>query len=59
MEMGIRCGRALKAARVNEPVCTPVAPSPAMARPMMSVTDEGGIAQIRVPISKMKVVTRK
>jgi hypothetical protein len=56
--MGRFLGGALNAASVKEPVFTPAAPSPAMARPTISATDDGATAHIKLPISNIKMATK-
>lgn len=58
VNMGLLRGGAEKAARVNDPVFTPAAPSPAMARPTIRATEEGATAQIKLPTSKIKMDIR-
>lgn len=58
MKIGLFFGGAQKAVRVNDPVFRPAAPSPAIAWPTNSATDEVATAQIRLPISKRKRASR-
>ena len=52
-------GGAEYAMRVYAPVPMPAAPTPAMARPTMRVSELGATPQMRLPTSKMKMASRK
>lgn len=45
--------------RVYAPVATPAAPTPAMARPTMRVTESGATPQMRLPTSNIRMDRRK
>lgn len=58
MKIGLFWGGAQNAARVKDPVFTPAAPKPAIARPTIRATEEGATPQIKLPTSRRKIASR-
>lgn len=57
--MGILCGGRMAEVMVKAPFVRPEAPSPAMARPTISMTDDCAAPQSAEPTSKMAKKAKK
>jgi hypothetical protein len=59
VKTGLFSNGTLYAIITNAPLKIPAEPTPAIARPTISATDEGAAPHSALPISKMKIETRK